>query len=550
MENQAEVIQTYAETHGISIVRSYEDAGKSGLVLKNRAGLRRLIQEVVSGNANFRLILVYDVSRWGRFQDTDEAAHYEFICRCAGIPVHYCAECFQNNHEMPNLILKWLKRMMAGEYSRELSVKVFAGLSKLARLGFRTGGIPGYGLRRMLVAPDRLPKQELKFGQKKNIHEDRVILVPGPEQEVECVREIFRMFIEERMDASQIARRLNERKIPYPGIKRTKWYSGVVYRILRSPKYAGWLLFGRYTERLQTPRAPVAENLWIKTPNAWTPIVSQKVFDKAQQIYQSFTRHKSDQQLLEELQKLVARKGTHCYKYLLPSKGLSSYGAYRQRFGTLTEALLRIGAPAPKLAAMNARSETRSLRDQLFKEILACCEGVSVVQEPNRHFRPKLRLADGTLVSVYVCRFRQIPMHRDPRWTLQPKGVDAEYPGLLARLTPKNDSFQDFFVVRNLEDFGAKNLRLHDEWLLKALPLESLCDLPVLVQRIQAEPKAKAKSYDLWGWPEISRFLGVSLTTAHRWALKGMPIKRDGYHAVAVRAELGQWRGSAYKRKR
>lgn len=64
MENQAEVIQRYAETYGISIVRSYEDAGKSGLVLKNRAGLRQLIQDVVSGTASFRLILVYDVSRW------------------------------------------------------------------------------------------------------------------------------------------------------------------------------------------------------------------------------------------------------------------------------------------------------------------------------------------------------------------------------------------------------------------------------------------------------------------------------------------------------
>jgi hypothetical protein len=31
-------------------------------------------------------------SRWGRFQDADESAHYEFLCKSAGIPVHYCAE--------------------------------------------------------------------------------------------------------------------------------------------------------------------------------------------------------------------------------------------------------------------------------------------------------------------------------------------------------------------------------------------------------------------------------------------------------------------------
>jgi DNA invertase Pin-like site-specific DNA recombinase len=37
-------------------------------------------------------VLVYDVSRWGRFQDIDESAHYEFVCKQAGIKVAYCAE--------------------------------------------------------------------------------------------------------------------------------------------------------------------------------------------------------------------------------------------------------------------------------------------------------------------------------------------------------------------------------------------------------------------------------------------------------------------------
>lgn len=543
MENQAEVIRRYAESHGISVVRSYEDPGKSGLVLKNRHGLRQLIQDVVSGNANFRLILVYDVSRWGRFQDTDEAAHYEFICRFAGIPVHYCAECFQNNHEMPNVILKWLKRMMAGEYSRELSVKVFAGLVKLARMGFRTGGIPGYGFRRMLVAPDRTAKQELKRGQRKNIHEDRVILVPGPEQEVDCVREIFRLFVQEKKNSNEIARELNQRGIPYRGVKRVNWYCGAVYRILRHPKYAGWHIYGMYTERLQTPRVRVAENLWIRTPNAWTPIVNQTVFDKAQRRYLSFTRYKSDEQLLEELRKVVARRGASCYKYLRLGKGLSSSGAYTRRFGTLTNALKLIGAPTPRQNQMNARRETRTLRDQLLKEVLACCEGASLVHGPNKHFRPKLRLADGTLVSVYVCRFRQIPGYPNPRWTVQPKGVDVEYPCLLARLRETNDSFQDFFVARNLKGFGAKNLRLEDEWLKNALEVDSLSDLSQLVEQIQTRPEKtpEQKSGDLKGWAEISKFLGLSPVTAYRRARAGMPVRREGRYTIASRSDLEKW---------
>src|SRR5689334_15572248 len=71
IENQAAVIAAYAQLHGLEIVRTYRDAGESGLKLKNRAGLIQLLDDVQSGWADFHHILVYDVSRWGRFQDTD-----------------------------------------------------------------------------------------------------------------------------------------------------------------------------------------------------------------------------------------------------------------------------------------------------------------------------------------------------------------------------------------------------------------------------------------------------------------------------------------------
>jgi len=75
----------------MTIVRTYADSGKSGLRIDGREALQRLIREVESGQADFSAILVYDVSRWGRFQDADESAYYEYICRRAGISVHYCA---------------------------------------------------------------------------------------------------------------------------------------------------------------------------------------------------------------------------------------------------------------------------------------------------------------------------------------------------------------------------------------------------------------------------------------------------------------------------
>ena len=84
-ENQADAIRQYAERRGFEIVRTYADEGKSGLRLEGRDALKQLIADVQNGAADFTAILVYDVSRWGRFQDADESAYYEYICKRAGI---------------------------------------------------------------------------------------------------------------------------------------------------------------------------------------------------------------------------------------------------------------------------------------------------------------------------------------------------------------------------------------------------------------------------------------------------------------------------------
>jgi DNA invertase Pin-like site-specific DNA recombinase len=150
-ENQGDAIRAYAERHHMEIVRTYSDAGKSGLKIEGRDALKRLIDDVEGRATDFDVILVYDISRWGRFQDADESAYYEYICRRNGISVHYCAEQFDNDGSPVSTIVKGVKRAMAGEYSRELSAKVFAGQCRLIELGYRQGGMAGYGLRRMRV---------------------------------------------------------------------------------------------------------------------------------------------------------------------------------------------------------------------------------------------------------------------------------------------------------------------------------------------------------------------------------------------------------------
>jgi hypothetical protein len=49
--NQEATIQEYAQTHGYVVVSIYADPGKSGVEIKHRKELRRLLADVMSGRA-------------------------------------------------------------------------------------------------------------------------------------------------------------------------------------------------------------------------------------------------------------------------------------------------------------------------------------------------------------------------------------------------------------------------------------------------------------------------------------------------------------------
>ena len=91
ISNQVDAIRKYAKCCGLQIVKEYVDEGKSGLNVQERESLTQLIRDVQNGQIHFSFVLLSDVSRWGRFQDADESAYYEYICRLAGVSVRYCA---------------------------------------------------------------------------------------------------------------------------------------------------------------------------------------------------------------------------------------------------------------------------------------------------------------------------------------------------------------------------------------------------------------------------------------------------------------------------
>jgi DNA invertase Pin-like site-specific DNA recombinase len=81
IEDQTTMIAEYATSHDFEVVYTYSDEARSGIDLAHRPGLKQLLDDITNGKPDFGAVLVYDVSRWGRFQDADESACYEFLCR-------------------------------------------------------------------------------------------------------------------------------------------------------------------------------------------------------------------------------------------------------------------------------------------------------------------------------------------------------------------------------------------------------------------------------------------------------------------------------------
>lgn len=468
IENQAAVIAAYAQARGLEIVRTYRDEGESGLGIKNRPGLIGLIADVRRGRVNFDHILIYDVSRWGRFQDIDESAHYEFVCREAGMTVCYCAEQFENDGTAISGIIKNIKRVMAAEYSRELGVKVHTGACHLSRLGFRQGGPPCFGLRRELIDGNGRTRGILESGQWKSLQTDRVILRPGPKNEIETVRLIFDRFIKGHLTETKIARELNLGGVLNRG---RPWTFSKIHYLLQNDNYIGTNRYNRHSSRLQTVRKENPPADWIKKDNAFEAVIDKATFAKAQQILDD-RRHcwgASNEEMLKRLRVLLHRRGRLSRDIINETQGIPGSVAYLTRFGSLRAAYRLIGY-SPK--RNYEYIESRTVRREMLKTmVLKVAAGLAKSGEDVRidQVHQVLRVR-AVAISFRVARSRLARAATHPSWVIV-RGRQPP-PGLVVviRLNEGNREIRDYLLMpasqligrdlrfseRNREHFGLR----------------------------------------------------------------------------------------------
>lgn len=447
-DNQLIAIQRYADGRGYEIVRTYADEGKSGLNVDGRPALQKLLADVESGRADFGILLVYDVSRLGRFQDPDEAALYELRCRRAGLEVHYCAEQFENDGSIGSSIIKTVKRAMAGEYSRELSVKVFAGQANLIRLGFRQGGAAGFGLRRMLVDQAGEEKGILGPGQHKSIATDRVVLVRGPDDEIEIVRKVYRRFVDEGICEADIADELNSQGV-LTDLGRL-WTRGSVHQLLINEKYIGNNLWARTSCKLKGAHVQNDPGEWIRADGVFPAIVPTELFEAAQAIIRQRSAKLSDDEMLKLLTEVLERTGYLSGMIIDEAEGAPSSSAFRTRFGSLLRAYTLVGfSPDHDYRYLETNRKLRALYPDIIKSIIdgVTQNGGDVARDPVTDL---LRINREFTVSLVIVRCSKTASGA-LRWKLRLDTKLKPDITVAVRMDSNNDNPHDYYLLPHLD---------------------------------------------------------------------------------------------------
>lgn len=441
LANQRAAIEEYAALHGFRVVRTYADPGKSGLVLKHRPGLMQLLSDVIATVRPFEAVLVYDVSRWGRFQDNDEAAHYEFICKRSGAPVHYCAEPFANDCTVPNLIMKALKRTMAGEFSRELGARVYEAQRRMVLRGFSTGGKAGYGLRRKMMSIDGTRDRILQRGEYKGLHSDHVTRVLGPRTEIHIIRKIYDLYLRSngRLGPKRLAAELNRQHIPF--CEGKPWDFHAVSQILSNPKYTGANVWGRTSQRLGSVQRRLPRPEWIVHPGTFPAVIEAATFERAQRIRAKRKAGPTNDELLHCLTRLFRRKGRLTRRGIDEANDVPSLTLLRKRFGNLQAICDLVGSPYDEQVFIKRQRGMQSerLRDEVVKGILdAFPDRVSGFRVASRRQRPILLVDDDFTVSVVVARPYETRLGKKG-WRIHPVPYEYGHLTLLCRLNENRD---------------------------------------------------------------------------------------------------------------
>lgn len=258
----------------------FEDDGERGHD-EERPGLLAVIEYArthpnrVRHNDDFIPILVYNVARFGRFDDSKKIFYYLVQIEKHGYEFYSVMEGLRSRGNISEFVQLIIRGEQAYQYTLDLSEYGIRTGCSLAEKGWWPGGNPPYGYDRMTFGPDGKPryryvsrpdktvdkqtpdgkliesfppvndKGKLRSAYSDKLKTDKVKLLPNPEFS-KVVQMIFDWFVLEDWGIKRIAAKLNSLGIPAP--RGRKWLKGSVRGVLLNPAHKGALVYGRRSD--------------------------------------------------------------------------------------------------------------------------------------------------------------------------------------------------------------------------------------------------------------------------------------------------------------
>lgn len=147
---------------------------------------------------------------------------------------------------------------------------------------------------------------------------------------------MYKMFTEELKTEQEIADILNQQGV-LTDLNRT-WTKATVNQVLTNEKYIGNNVSNRISFKLKTKRVVNPESEWIRKEGAFEAIVDPSVFYIAKGIINARARRFSNDELLQKLKDLQAKKGYLSALIINENPDMPSSSIYSSRFGSLVRA--------------------------------------------------------------------------------------------------------------------------------------------------------------------------------------------------------------------
>lgn len=213
------MLDALADRRGYVIGKRYREV-VSGDNIVDRPVMQQLLADVEAGL--WEGVLVAEVERLARGDTVDQGTVARAF-RYSETKIITPNKTYDPNNEFDEEYFEFSLFMSRREY-KTIRRRLTAGVQASRREGKYTGSTPPIGYDKI-----KLPGKGYK-------------LVPN--DKAPLVREIFRLFTEEKMNMNQIARHLTKAGIPAPG--GTLWYQRTVHNLLANPHYAGYTTSSRY----------------------------------------------------------------------------------------------------------------------------------------------------------------------------------------------------------------------------------------------------------------------------------------------------------------